>query len=95
MLARHWSAGCDNHVVIALTGTGALIKPNALKTKSGLCRQKHVIHKQASMPDFRNVTIASVGAQNDRFAVVERRIDDERYAGFRKGKRYELVKEEI
>jgi len=47
------------------------------------------------MPDFRNVTIASVGAQNDRFAVVERRIDDERYAGFRKGKRYELVKEEI
>jgi len=48
----------------------------------------------ASMPDLRNVTIASVGAQTIG-SLSLKDVDDKRHAGFRKETGYELVKARI
>jgi hypothetical protein len=71
------------------------IRKKRERAKSGLRHQKHVIHKQRVNARLAKRDDRVGGCANDWFAVVERRIDDERHAGFRKETGYELVKARI
>src|SRR5262249_30879020 len=67
----------------------------SLKGQSGLRRQNNVIHKQRVDARLAKRDDGVGGCANDWFAVVERRIDDERHAGFCKETGYEVVKARI
>src|SRR6476620_6206999 len=71
------------------------IRKKRERAKSGLRHQKHVIHKQRVNARLAKRDDRVGGCANDWFAVVERRIDDKRHAGFRKKTGYELVKARI
>lgn len=78
---------------LALVRVG--IRKKRERAKLGLRRQKHVIHKQRVNARLAKRDDGVGGCANDWFAVVERRIDDERHAGFRKETGYEVVKARI
>jgi hypothetical protein len=65
------------------------------RTRSGLRRQKHVVHEQRVNARLPECDDRVGGRADDWLAVIEGRIDDERHAGSRKETGYELVKARI
>src|SRR5580692_11136909 len=63
--------------------------------RSGLRRQDHIVHKQRVNAGLAKGDDRVGGRTDDRLAVVERGIDDERHTGLRKEAGYKLVKARV